>query len=271
VSDRPRVAFLGTPELATSTLRAIHAAGHDIPVVVSAPDRRRGRGGATSPSPVKATALELGLPVTDRIDDLLDSGATLGVVVAYGRLIKPHLLDAIPFVNLHFSLLPRWRGAAPVERAILAGDERTGVCLMEVTEGLDEGAVFSRAETDVDAKTLAELRRELVELGNGLLLDALAGGFPTPQPQVGEPVYAHKLTAEDRRIDWARPAEDVLRVVRLGDAWTTFRGRRHKVLDARLGPDGRVEPTIVQPEGKAPMAFDAWRNGTRPAPGEWFE
>src|SRR6201999_1653590 len=110
------------------------------------------------------------------------------------------LLAQMPMVNLHFSLLPRWRGAAPVERAILAGDERTGVCLMEVSVGLDEGRVFARAETDVDDKTLEDLRAELVELGDDLLLTALRDGFGDPEPQEGEVVYAHKLTVEDRHI-----------------------------------------------------------------------
>jgi methionyl-tRNA formyltransferase len=266
----PRVAFLGTPELAATTLRAVHGAGYDVPIVVSAPDRRRGRGGATSPSPVKAAALELGLPVTADPDDVVGAGATIGVVVAYGRLIKPHLLAAMPFVNLHFSLLPRWRGAAPVERAILSGDERTGVCLMEVTEGLDEGGVFARAETEVDDKSLGQLRDELIGLGNRLLLDALRDGFGEPEPQVGEPVYAHKLTPADRHLDWSRPADDLLRVVRLGDAWTTFRGKRVRILEATPGGEHGIEPTVVQPEGKGPMPFAAWRNGTQPTAQEWF-
>jgi methionyl-tRNA formyltransferase len=142
---------------------------------------------------------------------------------------------------------------------------------MEVTEGLDEGGVFARAETDVDDKTLDELRGELVDLGNGLLLDALRDGFGEPEPQVGEAVYAHKLTADDRRIDWARPAAEVLRVVRLGGAWTTFRGKRVRILGAEVDEAGRPVPSEVQPEGKGSMPFDAWRNGAQPAPGEWFE
>src|SRR5437763_6431275 len=108
--------------MAVPTLRALVAAGHDVALVVTAADKRRGRGGALLPSPVKAAALELGLPVTDKVDDVIDAGADLGVVVAFGRLIKPHVLAALPMVNIHFSLLQRWRGAAPLERAILAGD-----------------------------------------------------------------------------------------------------------------------------------------------------
>ena len=127
-----RVAFLGTPDVAVPTLRAIHAAGFEIPLVVTRPDRRRGRGGALTPSPVKEAAVQLGLEVTDDLSALEDVEVDIAVVVAYGRIIPLTLLQRIPMVNLHFSLLPRWRGAAPVERAILAGDRTTGVCLMQV-------------------------------------------------------------------------------------------------------------------------------------------
>ncbi|MEO7442120.1 MAG: methionyl-tRNA formyltransferase, partial [Acidimicrobiales bacterium] len=122
-------------------LEALLSAGHEVALVVSNPDRRRGRGSALVPSPVKAAAVSAGLAVTDRVDDVLAVGAQLGVVVAFGRLIKPHVLDVVEMVNLHFSLLPRWRGAAPVERAILAGDAETGVCLMRLEAGLDTGPV----------------------------------------------------------------------------------------------------------------------------------
>ena len=141
-----KLAYLGTPEMAVPPLVALVEAGHSVEAVVTRPDTRRGRGVAMSPSPVKAAATDLGLHVTDRVDDLVGDGdaggyfgVDLGVVVAFGRIIRPHVLEAVPMVNLHFSLLPRWRGAAPVERAILAGDERTGVDLMVVEEGLDLG------------------------------------------------------------------------------------------------------------------------------------
>ena len=128
-------------------LRALHGAGHELALVVTAPDRRRGRGSAVGPTPVKRCALELGLPVSDRIADVLGARVELGVVVAFGSIIRGDVLARVPMVNLHFSLLPRWRGAAPVERAILAGDDRTGVCLMAVDEGLDTGPVYARVET----------------------------------------------------------------------------------------------------------------------------
>ncbi|MSZ87756.1 MAG: hypothetical protein F2585_00275, partial [Actinobacteria bacterium] len=145
-----RLAFMGTPDVAVPVLRALVSAGFEIALVVTRPDRRRGRGGELSPSPVKAAATELGLPVTDDLEAVLDAGVDLAVVVAYGRIIPMRILEQVPMVNLHFSLLPRWRGAAPVERALLAGDAVTGVCLMEVAEGLDTGAIYSRCETNIE-------------------------------------------------------------------------------------------------------------------------
>jgi methionyl-tRNA formyltransferase len=252
---------------------------------VSQPDKKRGRGGALVASPVKAVAQELGLAVTDRVDDVLDTDAELGVVVAYGRLIKPHVLERVPMVNLHFSLLPRWRGAAPVERAILAGDTETGVDLMELEEGLDTGPVYAEERVDIGAdESVDELRSRLVTIGTELLVRELTNGLGTPRPQEGEPTYAAKLDPSEFELHWDRPAEELHRVVRLGRAWTTFRGRRLKVLRARpvvaelssgvldgvvVGTgDGGLELVTVQPEGKGPQDAAAWRNGARPEPGE---
>ena len=272
-------------------LRALVAAGHDVAMVVSQPDRKRGRGGSLLPSPVKAAAAELGLPVSERVDDLLTVVAELGVVVAYGRLIRPHVLAVLPMVNVHFSLLPRWRGAAPVERAILAGDAKTGVCIMALEEGLATGPVYACREVPVGPEQTAdELRAELTELGIELLLGLLRDGLPEPAPQQGEPTYASKLEPVEHHLDWSRPAGELHRVVRLGEAWTTFRGRRLKVLRARPGPadegaglapgeldgsrllvgtgKGSLELVQVQPEGRGPQPAPAWRNGARPKPGE---
>lgn len=272
-AGRPgRLAFLGTPELAVPPLRALVAAGFEVALVVSQPDRRRGRGSTLSPSAVKAAALELGLPVTDRVDDLLEVEVDLGVVVAFGRLIRPHVLAAVPMVNLHFSQLPRWRGAAPVERAILAGDQTTGVDLMAVEEGLDTGGIYARAELEIGPdETLDELRARLVEVGTTLLVEHLQRGLPAPTPQQGEPTYAAKVDPAELVIDWSAPAEQVHRVVRLGGAWTTHGGRRLKVWRTHVPPsgpgprvaagDGPVELVEVQPEGKARMAATAWANG----------
>jgi len=269
-------------------LRALVDAGHDVALVVSRPDRKRGRGGALVPSPVKTAALELGLPVTERVDDLLDAGAELGVVVAYGRLIKPHVLAVIPMVNLHFSLLPRWRGAAPVERAILAGDRVTGVCVMALEEGLDTGPVYACQERAIGGEeTLDDVRGALAATGTRMLVELLGTGLPHPRPQVGEPTYAAKIEAEEHHLVWDRRAVELHRVIRLGSAWTTFRDRRLRVLRARivlgseLGPgeldtatlrvgtgDGALEMVEVQPEGKGPQPAPAWRNGARLESGE---
>src|SRR5947209_7105830 len=189
-----KLAFLGTPEVAVPPLRALVADGHDVRLVVTRADKRRGRGGALMPSPVKAAAQELGLPVTDQIDEVMDAGAELGVVVAFGRLIKPHVLAALPMVNVHFSLLPRWRGAAPLERAILAGDAETGVCLMELEEGLDTGPVYDCSRLAIGAEeTASELRARLVDAGTELLVTSLRQGLGTPTAQQGEPTYADKI------------------------------------------------------------------------------
>ncbi len=283
-----RLVFLGSPAMAVPPLRGIVEAGFEVALVVSGADKRRGRGGAMAPTPVKAAALELGIPVTDRVDDALDLGADLGVVVAYGRLIRPRVLALLPMVNLHFSLLPRWRGAAPVERAILAGDAETGVCLMRLEVTLDTGPVYRRAVLTVgEDETAAHLRARLVEAGSALLVDGLRSGLRDPEPQVGEATYATKVEPADLELDWSRPAEELQRVVRLGAAWTTFRGHRLKVLAARLAPPagaplapgqlagtlvgtglGVVELVEVQPEARAPQAAGAWRNGARPAAGE---
>jgi methionyl-tRNA formyltransferase len=263
-----RLVFLGTPAMAVPPLRALVAAGFDVALVVTRADKRRGRRAEPSPSPVKAAALELGLPLAHRSEDALAAGADLGVVVAYGALIKPPVLAELPMVNLHFSLLPRWRGAAPVERAILAGDAETGVCVMQIEEGLDTGPVFTCDRVPIGPTTTAdELRSTLVDVGTPLLVDTLRAGLGVSTPQEGEPVYAAKVEPDDLRLDWSRPAEELARVVRVGGAWTTFRGRRLKVLEATV-VDGELRLDVVQPEGKAPMTAAAWRNGARPAPGE---
>jgi methionyl-tRNA formyltransferase len=270
--------------MAVPPLRALAAAGHEIGLVVSRPDRRRGRGGALTPSPVKAAATELGLTVTDRVEDVIDAQVDLGVVVAFGRIIKPPVLAAVPMVNLHFSLLPRWRGAAPVQRAILAGDERTGVCVMEVEEGLDTGGVYSRREIPIGPDTTADdLRAELVDIGTPLLLDTLASGLGIPEPQAGEITYAEKIDPAELRIDWNRPAVEIHRLVRIGGAWTTHQGRRLKIWrtalagqdDSSPAPggavlvpagDGVIELLEVQPEGKARLAAADWARGSRWGP-----
>ena len=285
-----RLAYLGTPAASVPPLRALAEAGHDIAVVVTQPDKRRGRGGELMPSPVAAAAAELGLPVSNKVDDVLDAGVELGVVVAFGRLIKPHVLDRVPMVNVHFSLLPRWRGAAPVERAILAGDTETGVCLMGLEEGLDTGPVYECVRVPIDAEDTADqLRDRLVTAGTELVVRRLGDGFESlgePVPQEGEPTYAAKIDPDEFHIDWSRPAEQVHRLIRLGHAWTTRQGKRLQILRARLagsvaGEPGTVDGLLVacgdgeavelmevKPEGKGAQPAKAGRNGAHLQPGE---
>ena len=279
-----KLVFLGSPAPAATALRALHQAGHEIALVVTRPDKRRGRGPEATPTPAKQAAEELGLPVTSDIAQVKASGAELGIVVAYGRIIKPDVLAAVPMVNIHFSLLPRWRGAAPVERAILAGDSTTGVCLMDVDEGLDTGAVYGCRRVAVGPdETAAQLTGRLADLGAEMLVEALAAGLGDPVAQQGEPTYAAKIEPEDLHLDWARTALELHRVVRIGRAWTTWRGRRLLVpaasptapdpADPVDGPPGTVTGGVVatgsgglrldtvQPEGKRPMTAAEWLRG----------
>ena len=285
-----RLVFLGTPDAAVPPLRTLVAAGHDVALVVSRADKRRGRGGTLVPSPVKAAALELGLPVTDDLARCTAVGAELGVVVAYGRIVPVAVLDQLPMVNLHFSLLPRWRGAAPVERAVLEGDAETGVCLMAVEAGLDTGPVYAEVATAIDPdESVDALRARLVGIGCRLLQEHLAdgrAGLPVPRDQDGNPTYADKILSHELELDWDRPALHLRRVVRLGRAWTTFRGKRLRVLaTGHAGDDGhplgpgslrgltvgagegtRLDLVEVQPEGKRPMPAGDWLRGVHPAP-----
>jgi methionyl-tRNA formyltransferase len=293
-----RLVFLGTPEAAVSSLRTLVTAGHQVVLVVTRADKRRGRGGGLVPSPVKTAALDLGLEVAHSLDRVAEVEAELGVVVAYGRIVPVAVLDRLPMVNLHFSLLPRWRGAAPVERAILEGDAETGVCLMAVEAGLDTGGLYAVDQTEIgEEETAGELRTRLVAMGDGLLVEHLARGFhglPLPRPQVGEPSYAEKIRPGELRLQWEQPGPTIRRVIRLGRAWTTFRGRRLTVhratrppprlddpgaqgpgdpgslqgADVICGGGDRVRLVSVQPEGKRTMDAGDWLRGVRPEPGE---
>ena len=282
--------------------------GVRVEAVVTRPDKRRGRGSETSPSPVKATAVRFNIPCFDSIDAVLDHlhhqeslvGVT-GVVVAYGRILKEPLISLIPLVNLHFSLLPRWRGAAPVERAILSGDATTGSSIMQIEEGLDTGGVFAVEEVDVLSHESAdELRSRLGVVGARQLVQLLRDGFPQPAPQNGEPVHAEKISPAELQIHWSQPAINAQRQVRVGGAFTYFHNARVKVLDARvhnndaentggtsfttgaivqLRKEGVVVQTAngqllvsqVQAESKKPMLARDWANGLRVAIGDHFE
>lgn len=284
MKKRP-VIFLGTPQAAVTVLDALVTAGHPVPLVVSRADARRGRGGAMSPSPVKARAVELGLPVTDDLGALrtLDIPAdAVGVVVAYGRIVPGDILARLPMLNVHFSLLPRWRGAAPVERAILAGDSVTGVCIMRMEEGLDTGPVFARSQVPVDGSvTTAELTALLAETGAGLMCAVLDRPLAEPEPQTGESTYARKVTPDEAEIDWRADAAHILRLVRALPARTSLDGRRLRIVratagDGDLGPgqmdascnvgtgDGCVRLLSVQPEGRQSMDAADWLRGLKP-------
>ncbi|MCE2855549.1 MAG: methionyl-tRNA formyltransferase [Ilumatobacteraceae bacterium] len=277
-----RIVFLGSPNAAVVVLRALHVAGHDIALVVTRPDMRRGRGSTLVPTEVKSWALDQHLEVTDdlrRVADFAD-GNTLGVVVAYGRIIPVELLLKMPMVNVHFSLLPRWRGAAPVERALLEGDGTTGVCIMNVAEGLDTGDVHASATTDIaSSDTTATLTERLAHMGADLLLDVLRTDLGAAVAQSGDVTYAHKVDKSERVIDWSSTAEHVHRRVRALPAVTTVNGKRLRIIECAVtayegAPGvlddrgqvgcavGSVELLRVQPEGRSSMTFREWANGS---------
>lgn len=286
------VVFLGTPEIAVPYLEALAQGGFKVEMVVTRPDVRRGRGNEVSASPVKIAAQKLDIPVSHEVSDILDLAKDkkniVGVVVAFGELISAEVLSRIPMVNVHFSLLPRWRGAAPVERAILAGDNTTGVCIMRVVEGLDEGEVYAREEVAIDDDDDVEsLKSKLNAVAVKLLLDKVKNGFGNGVSQIGTPSYAKKIKSIDLQIDWGQSAAQIARQVRVGGAFTFVNGRRLKILSARVADqissdfkpgqvcevskssccvstsNGAVSLIEVQPEGKSVMEIDEWLNGAR--------
>ncbi len=288
-----RIAFLGTPDIAVDVLTSLIEHEFDIAIVITRTDKRRGRGSSLIPSPVKVVAERHGLRVAHDIDSLLEEHRRqpieVGVVVAFGSIIKPDVLAEIPMVNLHVSLLPRWRGAAPIERAILAGDTETGVCVMQVDVGLDTGGVIASASMPIDASTTAGLVRErLAHDGALLLIEALRSGEMSAQPQVGEPTYAAKIEPHERHLDWMESAEMVSRRVRIGGAWTEFRSKRFKVhsvevVETHLAPGAIVENgdhvlvgcahqsvrlIEVQSDGRPRLGAMEWARGVRLLSGE---
>jgi methionyl-tRNA formyltransferase len=281
-----RLAFLGTPEAAVPSLRALVDAGHDVAIVITRPDRKRGRGSQLSPSPVKACALELGLRVAHRLSDLDGVDVARGVVVAYGRLIPGALLERVPMLNVHFSLLPRWRGAAPVERAILAGDTETGVSIMTLDADLDTGPVHLERRVRIDDKSLASLLEELARVGAQALTEVLSSPdlLAHPTPQEGDVTYAPKLSKDEFHLAPAMTTEQLLRTVRLGQAFTFVNGRRLLVEratrydgdDVAIGAievrgarvvfgtaSGSLEVDQVRPESAKSMRATAWWAGAR--------
>ena len=279
---RPLV-FLGTPTAAATILSELIRNGFEIAHVVTRADARRGRGSSTTPSPVNQVAIDNAIDVSHDWAWVKENSnrELLGVVVAYGKIIPAAVLSHTPMVNVHFSLLPRWRGAAPVERAILAGDARTGVCIMNVEETLDTGDVFARREIDiVDAHTTEKLTADLATLGGDLLVDTLTEGLGVAVPQQGESTYATKVSTDELLLDWNRSSIEVSRIVRAVRSYTMLGSQRLKVIQAELIPDrlqlspgqcdgagcvgtrdGAVRLVAVQPEGKAVMDAVAWLRG----------
>jgi methionyl-tRNA formyltransferase len=309
-----RVVFAGTPAVAVPSLDAVAASRHEVVGVITRPDAPAGRGRRLEASPVRRRAEELGIPVLtpERVADpeFLDALRALEPdacpVVAYGNLIPQVALD-IPrhgWVNLHFSLLPAWRGAAPVQHAIMAGDEVTGASTFRLERGLDTGPVYGvMTEVIRPADTAGDLLERLATAGAGLLvatLDGIESGDLVARPQPGDGVsLAPKIEVDDARVAWLRPATAVERLVRgctpAPGAWTTFRGERLKVLPVTPArPDevpghGTLPPGAllvtkrdvfvgtgtlpvrlgtVQAHGKKPMAAADWARGARIEPGE---
>ena len=308
-----RLVFFGTPEFAVLSLRALHAAGHQIAGVVTQPDRARGRHHSVAvPSPIKQFATDAGLPLAQpdrpRGEEfatwLRARNADLGVVVAYGHILLPELL-AIPrlgMVNVHASLLPRWRGAAPIQWAIHAGDRESGVSIMQMEAGLDSGPVYLRRALPIgERENSASLAERLALLGAEALRDALPAiaARQTPEPQDESLVtYAPKLTRDVARIDWSRDADAVARHLRAFDpvpgAWTTLRGLELKLFrggpptqgtnDAAPGTptrhgdelqiacgSGSLTVAEIQPAGRKRMSLRDWLNGGGLRGGEIFE
>lgn len=289
-----KIIFMGTPEFSVPILQAL-AKAHDIVCVYCQPPRPAGRGKALRPTPVQQAAEALGLPVrhpsslrsAEEQAAFATLNADIAVVVAYGLILPQPVLDAPRFgcVNIHASLLPRWRGAAPIHRAILAGDAETGVCLMQMDAGLDTGPVLLRAATTIGAEhTTADLHDSLSQMGADLVVSALPRLpllVPVPQPEEGV-TYASKIDKSEARIDWHAPAPVIDRQIRglspFPGAWCESAGERVKFLRSRLAQghglpgqvlhgltiacgSGAVEITLAQREGKRPATTGEFLRG----------
>jgi methionyl-tRNA formyltransferase len=256
-----RIAFMGTPDFAVPTLDALAAAGHDIAAVYTQPPRPAGRGKQPQPSPVQRRAEALGLPVRSPVslrdrqaqEAFADLRLDIAVVAAYGLILPQAVLDAPAngCLNVHASLLPRWRGAAPIQRAILAGDEDSGVTIMRMEAGLDTGPMLIAARTPVNGKTAGALTEELALLGAALMVDALAR-LPelaeTPQPDAGV-TLAPKVRKEEARLDFQRTAVEVERQVRAFNPWpgafAELNGERLKILAATVEDGSGTPGTLI--------------------------
>ncbi len=293
-----KLAFFGSPEFAVPALRALVGIGHEIVRVYTQPSQVAGRGKKVQATAIYAIASELGLQVctpsslTDEAvqEEFKELNLDAAIVVAYGLILKKPILDAPKFgcFNIHASLLPRWRGAAPIQRAIMAGDEETGVSIMRMNEGLDTGPLLLSETVPIrDFTTSQKLHNQLAILGSGMIVEALEGVFSgrlkeVPQPEEGI-TYAQKLTREEGRIDWNKTAEEIERKVRAftpwPGAWFNLGDVRLKVLEVEL-VEGSGEPGVVidnnltvscrtgslrlktvQREGRRPMSVETLLRG----------
>ena len=294
-----RVAFAGSPEAAVDPLRALAASHHEVPLVITQPDRARGRSRRTSPTPVALAAQELGIPVVrpatinapEVVERIADSGAEALAVVAFGQILRDGILSRWPCINVHFSLLPAYRGAAPVERALMDGVEATGVTIMRMDAGLDTGPMIVTESVRVgEREDGGSLVARLSRIGGPLLVEALDGLeagrlTPTPQPEEGVS-FAPKITAEDRALDLARPAVELERRIRAlapqigavcrigGEPFKVWSARARDegappgltVIDGRLIAgcgEGSLELLELQPPGRGRMDADAFLRGWR--------
>ncbi len=253
---------MGTPDFSVPALEALVAEGHEICAVYCQPPRPAGRGKKERPSPVHARALELGLSVrhpvslksADAQADFVALKADVAVVVAYGLILPQAVLDAPVHgcLNIHASLLPRWRGAAPIHRAIMAGDLKTGVCIMQMDAGLDTGPVLLRVETEIGAEeTTADLHDRLSDIGAGAIVRALQS-LPTLSPQLQPDdgvTYAQKIDKAEAKINWALPAPEVDRQIRglspFPGAWIDLNGARLKILGSRIAQGAGSPGTVL--------------------------
>jgi methionyl-tRNA formyltransferase len=307
-----RVLFWGTPDFATPALRALIGEGYEVAGVVTQPDRPQGRHRSTpQPPPVKRIAIEEELavlqPERPRGDEFLAAARALrpdvSVVVAYGHILTREVIDLAPLgtLNIHASLLPRWRGASPIQAAILAGDAETGVSVMRLVERLDAGPVLLQAPTPIlEDETFGELHLRLSELGALAIVETLAlitlGNAPEHAQDESRVTYAPKLDRDQTRLDWTRPAETVARAIRAFDprpgAFSTVRSQEVKLFGVRVARDARGEPGLVlavdeagllvacgeggirvayaQPAGKRRLATLDWAQGRGIAAGDQF-
>lgn len=261
-----RIVFMGTPDFSVPVLEALVDAGHDICAVYCQPPRPAGRGKKDRPSPVQTRAEALGLQVRHPVSlkgaeaqaDFAALEADVAVVVAYGLILPQAVLDAPEYgcLNIHASLLPRWRGAAPIHRAIMAGDARAGVCIMQMEAGLDTGPVLLRRETEIaDRETTGELHDRLSAMGAAAIVDALRlldTLVPEPQPEDGV-TYASKIDKSEARIDWAQPAAHIIRQINglspFPGAWSDAEGERVKLLSAGASDVKAASGQIVASNG----------------------